>query len=266
MKTRYGRVESQFLAYAQMRGLKTISTGDLSGPMGMGPIQERKLLSRLSKAGLIARVQRGLYLIPPRLPLGGAWNPGEALALNALMQAQAGQYQVCGPNAFYRYGLVGQVPARLYAYNDKVSGLRRVGQVQLTLIKVAPKRLGDVETATLPEGQRIVYSSRTRTLVDAVYDWARFNSLPRAYDWIRVELKKGRVIAPRLVICALQYGDIGTLRRLGLFLERQGAATKLLDKMSARLSETSGPIPWVPTLPRKGAINKRWGVIENAEL
>ena len=50
----------------------------------------------------------------------------------------------------------------------------------LTLIKVADKRLGSTDKVETAEGQTAVYSSRVRTLLDAVYDWSRFNSLPRA--------------------------------------------------------------------------------------
>ena len=33
----------------------------------------------------------------------------------------------CGPNAFNRYGWDDQVPNRVYAYNNRVSGERRIG-------------------------------------------------------------------------------------------------------------------------------------------
>jgi predicted transcriptional regulator of viral defense system len=58
--------------------MRTVRRGDLSGSMlRLTADQERKLLSRLARARLIARVRRGLYLVPPRLPLGGAWTPDE---------------------------------------------------------------------------------------------------------------------------------------------------------------------------------------------
>ncbi len=138
-------------------------------------------MSRLSRGGLIARVRQGLYLVPPQLPLGGAWTPGEALALNALMEDRGGRFQICGPNAFNRYGFDNQIPNRIYAYNNRISGKRAIGSVLLMLIKVANDRLGETEEAILG-GERVLYSSRVRTLVDAVYDWSRFNSLPRGYE------------------------------------------------------------------------------------
>lgn len=116
MKQTLGQMERQFFAYAQMRKLQTVRTGDLTRPLRLTPRQERKLFSRLAQAGMIARVQRGLYLVPPRLPLGGKWRPDEILALDALMEDQRGRYQICGPNAFNRYGFDEQVPTRVYAY------------------------------------------------------------------------------------------------------------------------------------------------------
>jgi predicted transcriptional regulator of viral defense system len=74
-----------------MREPLTVRTGNLTTSLlRLTPDQERKLLSRLSRGGLIARVRQGLCLLPPQLPLGGVWTPEEALALNALMETEAG--------------------------------------------------------------------------------------------------------------------------------------------------------------------------------
>jgi predicted transcriptional regulator of viral defense system len=110
MKRRLGNLERQLFAYAQLRKLRELRTGDLTRPLGITPKQERELYSRLARGGLIARVRRGRYLVPRELPLGGAWTPDETLALNTLMADQAGRYQICGPNAFNRYGFSDQIP------------------------------------------------------------------------------------------------------------------------------------------------------------
>ncbi len=225
--------------------------------------EERNLLSRLARAGWIVRVWRGLYLVPRKLPLGGKWSPDEILALNTLMEARRGRYQICGPNAFNRYGFDDQIPNRVYAYNNRISGERTIGAVALTLIKVADERLGDTEKMQTVEGQTAVYGSRARTLVDAVYDWSRFNSLPRAYDWIRGELAANRVDAAELVAVTLRYGDKGTIRRIGALLEMQGVETGLLRKLEKALDPSTGLIPWIPTKPKRGKINRRWGVVLN---
>jgi predicted transcriptional regulator of viral defense system len=265
MKSGLGEAERRLFAYAQMRGRATVRTGELRKALGLTPLQERNLLSRLARAGWIARVRRGLYLVPRTLPLGGKWSPDEVLALNTLMEEVKGRYQICGPNAFNRYGFDEQVPARVYAYNNRISGERTIGAVRLTLIKVADERLGATEEVATRDGQTAVYASRARALVDAVYDWARFNSLPRGYRWIRGELEKKRVNAPELVDMTLRYGDVGTVRRVGLLLERLGVDGRLLRKLEKKLPESTGLIPWIPTLPKRGSINRRWGVVVNGE-
>jgi predicted transcriptional regulator of viral defense system len=263
MKKQLGDLETQFFAYVQMRKLSVVRSGDLTASLlRLAPDQERKLLSRLSRGGLIARVRQGLYLVPPQLPLGGAWTPGEALALNALMEDRGGRFQICGPNAFNRYGFDNQIPNLIYAYNNRISGKRAIGSVLLMLIKVANERLGETEEATL-DGARVLYSSRVRTLVDAVYDWSRFNSLPRGYEWIRYELKAKRIDALELVKVTLCYGDTGTIRRMGLLLESEGVDSALLRKLNRALNPTSSLIPWIPGRPKRGSVNRRWGVIIN---
>jgi len=250
-------------AYVQLRGLPTVRVGELRGPLRLSAIQERKLLNRLAKAGLIVRVWRGLYLVPPRLPLGGKWSPNEALALSTLMANQKGQYQICGPNAFNRYGFDDQVPTRVYAYNNRVSGERAIGAVALTLIKVADERLGDTDEVRTPDGVTTVYSSRVRTLVDAVYDWSRFNSLPRGFGWIRADLAAGRIGAAEMVRVTLRYGDIGTIRRIAALLDREGAGAGLLRKLERALKPSTSLIPWIPTRPKRGTVDRRWGVVWN---
>ena len=264
MKRALGNLETQFFAYAQMRKLRVVRPGDLvSSVLRLTTDQERNLLSRLSRSGLIARVRQGLYLVPPQLPLGGIWTPNEVLALNALMEDQEGRYQICGPNAFNRYGFDEQIPNRLYAYNNRISGERKIGMVRLTLIKVADKRLGETEVVTTPTGEKAVYSSRARSLVDAVYDWSRFNGVPRAYEWISIELSEKRVTAKELVKVTLRYGDTGTVRRIGALLEREGVKKSLLRELEQELEPTTSKIPWIPSRPKRGTLNRRWGVVIN---
>lgn len=265
MRKGLGQLEALFFAYAQMRGMAIVRTGDLTGSLRISPVQERKLLSRLGRAGLIIRIWRGVYLVPTRLPFGGAWTPDEALVLGTLLGEQGYRYQVCGPSAFSRYGLEGQIPNRVYAYNNRLSGERTIGKTPFVFIRVADGRLGDTETARTAEGRTVVYSSRARTLVDAVYDWARFNSLPRGYAWIRGELAGGRVGAEELIRSTLRYGDTGTIRRMGTLLESENAPPLLLTRLERALRPTSGLIPWVPTRPKRGTVNRRWGVVLNEQ-
>jgi predicted transcriptional regulator of viral defense system len=258
-----GQLETQFFAFAQARERSSVATGDLVKIFGWSPPQERKLLSRLARKGFIIRVRRGLYLIPSRLPPGGRWSPGEYLALSALMKDQDGTYQICGPNTFLRYGWTDQIPNRLYVYNNRISGNREIGSIRITLIKVSDDRLGGTELVTMPDGLEVPYSSKARSLIDAIYDWSRFNSIPEAYQWISRELPKDESLASALVENCLAFGNQGTLRRLGKLLEREGARENLLRKLERAVRRSSSFIPWIPGRAKRGSIDRRWGVVVN---
>jgi len=95
--------------------------------------------------------------------------------------------------------------------------------------------MGDTDTFATPDGVTAVFASRVRTLLDAVYDRSGFNGIPRGYDWIRQELKAKRVSAAELVKCTLRYGDTGTIRRMGVLLERAGVNATWLRKLERAL-------------------------------
>ena len=260
-----GPLELQALTYTQSRGKLCLEAGELSGVLQWTGEQEQKVLSRLARKGLIVRVRRGLYLVPPTLPPGGRWSPGEFLALTTLISDRDGSYQISGPNTFYRYAWTEQVPNRLYVYNNRISGDRHVGPTAMTLIKVDDSRLGSTEVVRTPEGIDVVYASKARSLVVAVYDYSRFDSLPRAFGWIRGEVSKSDSFAADLVEAAIMYGNQGTIRRIGAALERAGAQEGLLRRLERELSRTSALIPWVPSRPKRGTGSKRWGIVFNDE-
>lgn len=263
MKSGLGPLEARLFAYTQMRGARAIRRDELATALQITPERAAALLGRVARAGMIARVRPGVYLVPPRLPLGGVWSPDEAGALDALMSEHGARYQVSGPNAFNRYGWDDQVPNRVYAYNDKLSGERRIGSVEITLIEIASKRLGGTASVRGADGIETPYSSRARALVDAVDDWSRFDGLPRAFAWIRSEIAAGRVSSAELVACAVRFGNVATRRRLGALLEREKVSSRLLGKLARALRTTQSTIPWDPTRKKRGQVDRRWGVIWN---
>jgi predicted transcriptional regulator of viral defense system len=99
-----------------------------------------------------------------------------------------------------------------------------------------------------------------------VYDWARFGSLPRGYVWITRDLAERRVTSKALVAATLRYGDVGTIRRMGALLEKKGVNAGLVRKLEDALPESTGTIPWIPTQPKRGTLNRRWRLIMNGEV
>jgi hypothetical protein len=73
------------------------------------------------------------------------------------------------------------------------------------------------------------------------------------------------ITAGELVKTTLQYGNKGTIRRMGLLLEREGINTKLLRKLEQALKPSKRLIPFIPGRPKRGTANPRWGMVFNEE-
>ena len=69
--------------------------------------------------------------------------------------------------------------------------------------------------------------------------------------------------AAELVRVTLRYGDIGTIRRMGALLDRAGVAAALLRKLERALEPSSSLIAWNPVRPKRGTLDRRWGVVWN---
>ncbi len=258
-----GGMASNFLAFVQMRRQDVVRSGEMAPVLGLNLVQECNLFRRLTKAGWIVRLQRGLFLVPKVLPAGGRWNPSESIILPAFMKALKCQYQISGPTAFNKYGFDDQVSNSVFVYNDRLSGTRRIGSTRYTFVRVASARIGAIEKVKTPDGEELCYSSKERVLVDALYDWSRFNGIPRVFEWIRQALKKDTVNAIALARVAVQFGNQSTLRRLGWVLEKAEASPVATKIIKQAFRGSNAPVPMVPSKSRKGPIVKSWEVIDN---
>ena len=258
-----GSLSSRFFSYVQLKKLDIVRTGEIAPILDISASQERDLFRRLSDSGWILRLKRGLYLVPPRIPAGGKYSPGTALILQKFMEEEKGRYQICGPPAFNFYGFDDQVPSVTYLYNNRISGKRSIGSLAFQFIKVADERLGAINAVRTREDIEMIYSSRARTLMDAVYDWYRFNSLPRGYEWIKEEVKNEPTFTSEFIEVTAKYGNVATIRRIGYLLDTLGLNPKTMNRLRRQLSTSSSLIPWIPGRSAQGTINRKWGIIVN---
>ena len=265
-KTKLGPLEMQLLAYVQLRKKDMLCIGEMSSVLGISSKQEWRLLSRMASSGLIIRLKRGVYLVPPRMPAGGRWAVSEYFILSKLMAVLDGKYQISGPNAFNFYGYDDQVPNRVYVYNNRIYGEKNIGGIEFLFIKTSDRRLGSIRKFKTSDGMEAIMASRARALLDAIYDWSRYNTIPRAYGWIVSSVKKDFGFADELVTVTLKFGNKGTLRRIGYLLNLCGIADKKLTKLKRKIGSSKSLIPWIPGKEAKGTINRDWGLIINGSI
>ena len=265
-KTTLGSLEMQLLAYVQLRKQDMICTGDMSPVLGISSKQEWELLSRMAVSGLIIRLKRGVYLVPPRMPAGGRWAASDYFILSKLMTVLQGKYQVSGPNAFNFYGYDDQIPNRVYVYNNRIFGDKNIGGVEFVFIKTFDRRLGSTRKFKTPDGVEAVMASKARALMDAIYDWSRYNTIPRGYSWIASSVGKEPGLAKELIAVTLKFGNKGTMRRIGYLLALCGVADDQLARLKRKLGSSKSLIPWIPGKDAKGSVNRYWGIIINGTL
>jgi len=254
------------LSYAQFRKKEFLRSGDLVAGLGLTRSQERQLLSRLAAKKQIVRLKRDVYYVSPVLSPSGIVSLSEHFILSKLMQHEASDHQVSGPNAFHLYGFDDQVPNRFYVYNDRISGVRIIGGHTFEFIKANKARLEGSSRKTAPDGARIVMASKAKALVDAIYDWSRFNTLPRAFAWIVSELRKDPRFKREFLCLAVRCGNKSALRRIGCLLEQNGVPRRNLRAIKAAIGDSKSVIPLVPRRLKRGHVDSYWGVVINERV
>ena len=240
-----------------------LTSDETSQTLGLTLKQTARLFSRLLLKQRIQQLRRGVYLTPGKLPPGKLWQPSPYEVLWAYMNWLGAKWQITGLAAFAKYGFSTQVPQIFTVCNDKLSGEIEAGGSRFTFIKVDKEKLGNTTLFPMIGGIEISFSSKVRTIFDAVYYANRFGSLPSAYTWI-AEMKTDQNAIHELVHCCLSYGNKQTLSRIGFVLEKLNIdVTLLINEQKKNTTDTL--IPLVPG-PRRGKIDRRWGIMENKSI
>jgi predicted transcriptional regulator of viral defense system len=261
-----GPLGMRLFALLQEQELDMFNTGEVSKILGITPEKERDLLRRLSRGGWLVRLKRGSYLVPLNPHFDGPWKPHPYLILKKLMEIYNSKYQITGPQAFMFHGLKTDPASEIALYNHCISRKKTIQGHHFVFIKIAEDRLGGTCSVQVEGDLEIPFSGLARTLLDAVYDWNRFHSLPRAYNWIRSCITENPELDEELSEMIIRFGNQASLRRIGYLLEQLHTHSYVIDRLRKKLSSSNALIPWVPKKPARGKIDRRWGLILNADV
>lgn len=267
-KIMLGPLGMQFFAWTQLENKEQVKTGDFAKVKGLSAKQEADLLYNLSSSGIIIKLWRGLYLVPPRLPLAGSWSPSPYLIMSKYMRNLSAKFQISGPAIFNLYGYSDQVSSWFTVYNNKVSKKLYILQYHLDFVKVIESRLGDVRTKTpygVKKEEPAFVSSAEQVILDAVYDYKKYGTLPKVYDWIVSAVRDEKIDPKKLVSIAIKYGNIMSQKRIGWTLDKLKVSQRNLNQLKKRIPKTKFVVSLNPR-NNVGPINKKWGVIENVKL
>ncbi|MDO9577589.1 MAG: hypothetical protein Q7J16_06860 [Candidatus Cloacimonadales bacterium] len=261
-----GDLELKLLAYIQMTNAKTISTGDVVKVLGITKQRENTLFSVMNKKGMILRITTGYYLIPDKIsPTSNALIDGMEI-LFYLMNYYDAKYIISGPTAIYYYGFTTQIPNRIYVYNDKICGDKQISNNAFVFMQTSIKRLKGAKTISTNKGLKIPFASKSRLLIDCIYDWNRYNTIPKVFTWIRKEISQDPKVTSNLISDAIRYGNKAVIARLGYCLDQIGIEQGELNRLRKKIAESKSIIPLIPDTDLKGSVNKKWGLIINGQI
>lgn len=261
MKPRLGQLEIQFFSWVQHKKKTLVQVADVSKALGISSNQEKSLLSRLNRSGLIIRLIKGVYVTPSIIPPGGKWGPNHLWVLATLMKFLGAKFQVSGLEVFFRHGFSNQVPNETFVYNTKLSGKRTIGGHVFYFARVPKERIGYCDLVDIDD-EKVPFSSKGRIIYDAIYDWHSFNSLPKAFSWV-AQVADEKATIDEFFQCAKSMGNSITLRRIGYVLESIGYPTRKTEHLKKMLKDTQASYPLNPNLPKRGTFNRRWSLIIN---
>ncbi|HQZ88407.1 MAG TPA: type IV toxin-antitoxin system AbiEi family antitoxin [Gammaproteobacteria bacterium] len=260
-----GAMGTKFFAYMQMKGLEIVHTGQLQKPFRISALQERKLLYRLNRSGLIFRLLRGVYLVPNHIPPGGFWRPNDYLIIARYMAYHKANYYIGGLTAFNKHGFSTQISNQLSVYNDKILGLKDFGGIKIKFYKIAKKYISGFDTLPIvSQVQTVNIANLAKTILDAINYNKRYQTLPEAYFWLQ-KYAHDKNFLKNFIELTYKTANNNATRRIGYFLEQLGVNKKTLLPLLEKLASTKGLVALVPNGSRQGRINKKWGIIDNAQ-
>lgn len=243
------------------RGRYTATTDEIAELLALDRSAVRVGMNRLRKQGLAFSPARGLYGFVP--PSYRSWRvlPADWF-VDDLMRFLGRDYYVSLLTAAARHGAAHQRAQVFQVVTDKPTTDRDIGRVRLRFFKSRDIAQAVKETVTSPTGTMKIASKET-TISDLVAHPSAAAGLSNIATIIRE-------IGP------LNGGDLASLcsgrprshaRRLGWLVERYSEGAPDLEALERRAAPDRGtPSRLSPGGPRRGPINKRWGLWVNTEV
>jgi predicted transcriptional regulator of viral defense system len=218
-------------------------------------------MNRLRKQHLAFSPARGLYgFVPPSYRSWGV-TPADWF-IDDLMRHLGRDYYVSLLSAAARHGAAHQRPQVFQVVTGKTTADRDIGRVRLRFFKSQSVAQAAKETVTTPTGTMEIASKET-----AISDLVGHPGAAAGFSNIATIIRE---------IGALDGNELARLsrghprshaRRLGWLVERYAEGSPELEALVRQAAPDKGaPTPLSPGGPKRGQVDKQWGLLVNAEV
>ncbi|MBI4982701.1 MAG: hypothetical protein HZC15_06160 [Candidatus Omnitrophica bacterium] len=219
-----------------------------------------KILFRLNKQGILKKIKKGVYFYSSLESGPAGSNINEFLIPQVFFPE--GNYYVGYATMYNYYGFTDQLFQVMYILNTSLQRERAMGRLRFKMVKISPKRMYGLEKIKVRDVDVIV-SDKERTLVDLIYFPEPVGGMGKAFEILREQVDNDKINIKKLIKYSLKFPDSSTIKRIGYILEKAGLNDKVLMPL-LKVAKKTSLINLYPSKSRKGKINGRWMVIENA--
>ncbi|HCJ66590.1 MAG TPA: hypothetical protein DHV62_04510 [Elusimicrobia bacterium] len=219
-----------------------------------------KILFRLNRQGILKKIKKGVYLYSP-LEAGPAGSNINEFLIPSVFFPKDNYYIGYSPMYNY-YGFTDQIFQVMYILNTSLQREKVIGSMRFKMVKISQKRMYGLKKIRIKD-TGVIVSDRERTLVDLVYFPDPIGGMKKAFEILKEQIKNRKIDAGKLKRYALRFPDVATAKRIGFVLESAGVPDKELVPLLKAVKKTS-LINLYPSKSRKGKVNKKWMLIENA--
>ena len=255
-----GPKEIEVIARLSYEKISLVTKEQLDKWFGFSPEVRKQIVFRLKNKGALVPIKRGVYFYSP-LESGPAGSQINEFLIPSILFPK-GNYYIGYSTMYSYYGFTDQIFQTMYILNTSVQREKPIGGIRFKMIKVSPKRMYGLQKLKI-KNTEIIVSDRERTLVDLFYFPQPVGGLIQAFRILKKEVKYKKVDIKKFIKYAVRFPSVSTKKRIGFILDSLGIDNTTLKPLLNAVRRTS-LVTVFPSSSRKGKINKKWMVIENA--
>ena len=259
-KISLGPNETTVVARLSYEKATVVTLEQLKALFGFDNTSMNRIVFRLKKKGILRPIKKGIYFYSP-LESGPAGRNINEFLVPSLLYPK-GNYYVGYGTMYNYYGFTDQIFQQMCILNTSKQYQKAIGGMMFKMIKIAPRRLYGLETIKI-RGVEVIVSDKERTLVDLVNFSKPVGGLKQALNILKEQVLTKQVNTKKLIKYASQFPIASTRKRIGFILEEADLPDEVLKPLTKSVDKTSFSTLY-DIRSRKGKINKRWRLIENA--